>query len=147
MQEYLLAGGFSLEKVNKRKYGYYLYNKLDEEHYVVYVEGNGIKYYLKKFFHINLDLAVDKMFIIKYGNDTKFKIIIDMPNAKRTSMQKLPYIKQYCDMVLSHIGIVEYAVIGKINDVVTMNVVKSCGIHIFEIENDYQNKLDLWLDK
>jgi hypothetical protein len=147
MQEYLLAGGFLHGKINNRKQAYYLHNKLDEEHYVVYVEGNGIKHYMKKFFDVKIDLVVDKMFIMKYGNDTKFKIIIDIANTRKLKIQKIPYIKQYYDMILGHIGIVEYAVEGEINDDVVRNVLKACGVIIFTIDEDYHNKLDLWLDE
>jgi hypothetical protein len=147
MQEYLLAGGFLHGKINNRKQAYYLYNKLDEEHYVVYVEGNGIKHYMKKFFDVKLDLTVDKMFIMKYGNDTKFKVILDMTNARKLKIQKIPYIKQYYDMALGHIGVIEYAVTGKIHDDIARNVLKTCGVIIFDIDDDYQNQLDLWLDK
>ena len=149
MQEYLLAGGFIEEKLNNRKNGSYLYNKLDEEHYVVYLKDKCIKHYMKRFFGITLDIYVDEMFIMKYGNIIKFKIIqaIDCHRNIKNKLQKIPYIKQYYDIALGQIGTVEYAInIDKINDNMVLDIVKSCGIYIFNLEDDYQNKLDIWLD-
>jgi hypothetical protein len=143
MQEYLREGGFLLEKINNRKNASFLYNKLDEDHYVNYVEGTAIKSYLKKYFGIKIDILVDKIFIMKYANHMKFKIIID--TVKNSKLQKLPYIKQYYDMVLGHIGTIEYAVVGKIKDAPIINILKTCDIYIFDTED--QNKIDMWLDE
>lgn len=143
MQEYLREGGFLLEKINNRKNASYLYNKLDEDHYVNYVEGTAIKSYLKKYFGIKIDILVDKIFIMKYANRMKFKIIVD--TVKNSKIQKLPYIKQYYDMVLGHIGTIEYAVVGKIKDALIINILKTCDIYIFDTED--QNKIDMWLDE
>jgi len=68
MEDYLQKGGFKMQKMNNYKNNFYLYNKFDDNNYVIYAKTNGIRHLLKYHFGIDNNICPNELFILNYGN-------------------------------------------------------------------------------
>jgi hypothetical protein len=140
---YLLEGGFKLNKLNNRKFGYY-YSRNDSNTELLIFIKNSLKYYLKKQFNISNSnyICPDETYIITENDKIIIKII---DKITTNNIKKVLYKKKEYEIMFSNINInIEYGiVINNIKDNTILNIVKSCDI---EILNNYDD-IDKWLDK
>ena len=141
---YLLEGGFKLNKLNNRKYGYY-YSRNDSNTELLIFIKNSLKYYLKKQFNISNSnhICPDETYIITENDKIIIKII---DKITTNNIKKVLYKKKEYEIIFSNINKIniEYGiVINDIKDNTILNIVKSCDI---EILNNYHD-IDKWLDK
>lgn len=146
MQEYLEKGGFTKQKIFNYKNSFYLCNRLDDDNYVVYVQGNAIKHYMKKVYNIIMKTCPSEMYVMNYGNNVIIKIIDVI--TTRSKLKKVPYNKMIYDMYFQKIpnSIIEYAIRlpsdGFEHDI-AYDILQSYNITVL-----YKDRhLDLWLDK
>jgi len=147
MEDYLQKGGFKMQKMNNYKNNFYLYNKFDDNNYVIYAKTNGIRHLLKYHFGIDNNICPNELFILNYGNQATVKIIDYV--TKTNKLKQIPYIQKMYELQLKCIPNlkIDYAVmidnIENIKDHNVFNVVKSFNIRILNSQQD----LDLWLDE
>lgn len=145
---YLLEGGFKLNKINNRKHGCY-YSRNDNNVELLIFIKNSLRYYLKKQFNIIANIYPDETYIIT-DNDKIIIKIIDKISHK--NIKNVPYKKKEYEMMLSSIKInnlnFEYGIIISNNENNINDILTSYDIQLFNTNNEnYYDDIDKWLDK
>uniref|UniRef100_A0A6C0J549 Uncharacterized protein n=1 Tax=viral metagenome TaxID=1070528 RepID=A0A6C0J549_9ZZZZ len=149
---YLLEGGFKLNKLNNRKYGYY-YSRNDTNIELLIFIKNSLKYYLKNQFNIRCinNICPDETYIITQNDKIIIKII---DKISHKNIKNVPYKKKEYEMMFSYINNfkLEYGIIINNNNIkIEKNfkeILASYDIEIFNINNEYHyDNIDKWLDK
>jgi hypothetical protein len=150
--DYLLEGGFKLNKLNNRKYGYY-YSRNDSNIELLIFIKNSLKYYLKKQFNITdiNNICPDETYIITENDKIIIKII---DKISHKNIKNVPYKKKEYEMMFSNIKNfkLEYGIILNNNNIKFNNNIKkilsSCDIECFNVNNEnHYDDIDKWLDK
>ena len=148
---YLLEGGFKINKLNNRKYGYY-YSRNDSNIELLVFIKNSLKYYLKSQFNISNinNNCPDETYIITENNNIIIKMI---DKISHKNIKNIPYRKKEYEMMFTNIKNIkfEYAIIIN-NNIKNENNFKEIlsfyDIEIFNINNEnYYEAIDKWLDK
>jgi len=149
---YLLEGGFKLNKLNNRKYGYYYSRKDTNIELLIFIK-NSLKYYLKNQFNIGCinNICPDETYIITQNDKIIIKII---DKISHKNIKNVPYKKKEYEMMFSNINNfkLEYGIIINNNNIkIEKNfkeILASYDIEIFNINNEYHyDNIDKWLDK
>jgi hypothetical protein len=147
---YLLEGGFKLNKLNNRKYGYY-YSRNDSNIELLIFIKNSLKYYLKNQFNIANINCPDETYIITENNNIIIKMIDKITNK---NIKNIPYRKKEYELMFTNIKNIkfEYAIIINNTNIKIENnfkeILLSYDIEIFDINNEnYYDNIDKWLDK
>ncbi len=146
---YLLEGGFKLNKLNNRKYGYY-YSRNDSNIELLIFIKNSLRYYLKKQFNIVdiNNICPDETYIITENDKVIIKIIDKISN---NYIKNIPYKKKEYEMIFAKINNnlrFEYGIIINNNIKFEKDIILSYDIKIFNTNNEnYYDDIDKWLDK
>lgn len=149
MEEYLCEGGFIQHQMNNHKNNYYLFNKHDDNNFIVYLKKNAIRCFLKKHFTCSINTCPDEMFIIKHDHGIVIKIIDTI--TKPSKLKQIPFMKKNYEMELKAIQNVidiKYAVkLPKDVRESVIDILFAYDIPMFFHDEECQNKLDAWLDE
>lgn len=146
MDEYLEKGGFKKHNIYNYKNSFYLCNRLDDDNYVVYVQGNAIKHYMKKVYDITMKTCPSEVFIMKYNDKMTIKVIDVI--GTRAKLKTVPYNKVMYDVYFQKVPntTIEYAIKlpsdGFEHDIV-YDIFQTYNITVLHEDSH----LDLWLDK
>lgn len=92
MNEYLIQGGFVEKKLNNKNNCTYLLYKINDNHFVIYLQSKSIKRFTKKFFNIDMKMFPNEMFIIFDGTNYIVKIIDNV--SKKSKLKQIPFLKK-----------------------------------------------------
>jgi hypothetical protein len=151
MYDYLLSAGFQEIEINKRKYGKYLFFKSGcDDNYVIYAMKNGVKYFMKKIYGMDVKSFPDQMMILKYGDIMTVKLIDNVKTSR--ILKQVAYKKMEYDMIFQNFQNtkVDYAIaisseMKVCNDVI--DVLQKHHIQVMVEDDKYQENIDQWLDK
>ena len=162
IKQYLIYLGFTEKKMNKSKFGFYLYKKFDNVK-IIYLTQSGMKIYFKLKYGIILCRNPDEAYIIKSNDKCIVKILEkkeqNCDGSVETKLWAGPSLKREYEIILGNDFIVEYAycinnfLSNKINSdnkkyKILKEILKENNIKIFHAEKkNYFTKLIKWINK
>lgn len=148
MRDYLIEGGFVEKKLNNCKKCTYLLFKMNDNHFVIYLDTKSIKKFVKKFFNIDMKIYPNEIFIIYNNGEYIIKMIDNI--SKKSKLKQIPFLKKNYEMMFNTVNCkLSYGVcINNDNidsDLKSLDVIKAYNTEVFHKNVDYSN-LDSWLD-
>jgi hypothetical protein len=159
-EENLINNGYIKKEINKSKFGYYLYKKINDIEYIYVLQG-GLKTYIKKFYDIELFRNPDEAYLIVTDEKITIKILEkkaqNVEGSVETKLWSAPSFKREYELVLGDKFIVEYAFCVSVylenkfksekkKYKILKQILTENNINIFYGENeDYYDKLNEWI--
>lgn len=145
MDEYLLQGGFTKKKINNYQYGYYLELQQNNNH-ILYAKFNSVKHLLNYHYGIKNRVVPDELFIIKYNDLIKIKIVDNV--NKHSKLKNIPYMKRLYEHMFKIIpnAVTEYSIIIDKKMNINKNQIEILQSFNIDLLNSH-DELDNWLDR
>lgn len=157
----LIENKYEKMKMDKSKYGYYLYKNIDNNK-IIYVSQNGLKLYIKQKFDIELFRNPDEAYIIEKNGKYIIKILEkkaqNVEGSIETKLWSGPALKREYEIIMGNNYVIEYAFcVSKFlqeklisNDKkyeVLKQILDESNINIFYGEDsDYFDKIYEWIN-
>jgi hypothetical protein len=108
----LIENKYEKKKIDKTKYGYYLYKNIDNNK-IIYVSQNGLKLYIKEKFNIELFRNPDEAYIIEKNGKYIIKILEkkaqNVEGSVETKLWSGPALKREYEIIMGNNFVIEYA--------------------------------------
>jgi len=157
----LIENKYEKMKMDKSKYGYYLYKNIDNNK-IIYVSQNGLKLYIKQKFDIELFRNPDEAYIIEKNGKYIIKILEkkaqNVEGSVETKLWSDPSLKREYEIIMGQKFVIEYAfcvskflqekIISNDNKYKVLNqILDESNINIFFGEDsDYFDKIYEWIN-
>ena len=157
----LIENKYEKMKMDKSKYGYYLYKNIDNNK-IIYVSQNGLKLYIKQKFDIELFRNPDEAYIIEKNGKYIIKILEkkaqNVEGSVETKLWSGPSLKREYEIIMGQKFVIEYAfcvskflqekIISNDNKYKVLNqILDESNINIFFGEDsDYFDKIYEWIN-